>query len=119
MVFVYTRDLDSTWSTIRDATMSGTLGVAAKAGTALDNPNAYNDATKLICVYTRDYREIEDIRRVLIGLRKLGISWRLTYKTDEATLSGEYGSGSSLYISQPNTITFGLTSVPKKQREEL
>jgi hypothetical protein len=119
MLFPYTEDLDSTWATIRDATAAGTLGTAAKAATARENPLASTDTSKLICVYTRDHRDIEDVRRVLARLRDLGFTHRLSYKTDDDTISGKYGSGASLYTSQPNTTTFGLTSVPKNKRVEL
>jgi hypothetical protein len=55
---------------------------------------------RLICVYTSDWHDKDDVRRVLRGLRELGISWGLSYKTDEATLDGRYGSGVSIYVSQ-------------------
>jgi hypothetical protein len=57
-------------------------------------------------VYTRDWQDHGDVRRVLYGLRKLGVSWRLSYKTDEATGAGVYGRGSSLYVSQKDSTDF-------------
>lgn len=121
LVFVYVQDLDKTWAAIREATTRGKLGIQAKSATARENPLArsYGLATdsrvKIICVYTRDYRDQDDLRRVLAGLRELGIMQRLNYKTDDATLSGEYGSGVSLYTSDPDSMEF---HTPKSRRKK-
>ena len=48
-------------------------------------------------------------------LRELGIMQRLNYKTDDATLSGEYGSGVSLYTSDPDSMEF---HTPKSRRKK-
>jgi hypothetical protein len=119
MLFAYVADIDRVWEIIRDATIAGTLGIAAKVATMRENPNAASSGTKLICVYTKDCRDIEDMRQALIRLRELGFNQRLSYKTDDDTIQGKYGKGSSLYTSQANTITFGLTSEPTRVRKEL
>jgi hypothetical protein len=119
MLFAYVADIDPVWEIIRDATIAGTLGIAAKVATMRENPNSASPGSKLICVYTKDYRDIEDMRRVLIRLRELGFTQRLSYKTDDDTIQGKYGKGSSLYTSQANTTTFGLTSEPTRIRKEL
>src|SRR6266571_5221339 len=113
LVFVYVQDLDKTWAAIREATTRGKIGIEAKSATAWENPLATNSRVKIICVYTRDYRDQDDLRRVLAGLRELGIMQRLNYKTDDATLSGEYGSGVSLYTSDPDSMEF---HTPKSRR---
>jgi len=61
---------------------------------------------KLICVYTRNWQDKDDVKRVLRRLRGLGVSWRLSYKTDEATVFGVYGAGSAAYVSQPGSRDF-------------
>jgi hypothetical protein len=119
MLFAYVADIDHVWEIIRDATVDGTLGIAAKVATMRENPNARDSGSKLICVYTKDCRDIEDVRRVLIRLRELGFTHRLSYKSDDDTYAGKYGKGCSLYTSQANTATFGLTSEPKRVRKEL
>ena len=69
LVFVYVQDLDKTWAAIREATTRGKLGIQAKSATARDNPLARSyGLAKIICVYTRDYRDQDDLRRVLAGL---------------------------------------------------
>ena len=114
LVFVYMQDLDTTWAAIREATASGKLGIEAKAATARENPLGTKPGVKLICVYTRDCRDLDDVRRVLAGLRELGITYRLNYKTDDATYAGEYGAGVSLYTSDPDSEEF---HVPKSRRK--
>ncbi|GAA1028056.1 MULTISPECIES: putative phosphothreonine lyase domain-containing protein [Amycolatopsis] len=106
MVFVYAADVDHYWALIRQAVLTGSLGPSAKVATAKPNPNATNPRARLICVYTADWRDRGDVRRVLRTLRGLGVSWRLSYKTDEATTSGQYGPGSSIYVSPPDSDDF-------------
>src|SRR5215471_3709707 len=72
LVFVRADELDDWWETIAVATRRGELGCQAKAATARENPNAHSNA-KLICVYTRDWRDKDDVCRVLTRLRELGV----------------------------------------------
>ena len=106
LVFVPRERIDTWWDKIKDATERGHLGICAKAATARANPLATSPKTKLICVYTRDWRDQDDVRRVLQHLRGLGVTWRLSYKIDDATISGIYGAGSATYVSQPASLTF-------------
>lgn len=110
LIFVPSEYVDKVWQAIRDETIKGNLGIDAKCATAKSrNP------VKLICVYTKDYRDDDDLRRVLIALRKLGIAQRLNYKTDQATINLEYGPGSSLYTSPPNSVGF---KTPKTRQKD-
>jgi Domain of unknown function (DUF1917) len=106
LVFVPTPEIDAWWQTIQIETEAGRLGHAAKAATACPNPNAQSDRVRLICVYTCDFEDHDDVRRVLTALRQLGVRWRLSYKTDQATHDARYGSGVSAYVSQPGTVVF-------------
>lgn len=106
LVFVPVAEVDDWWLKIWTAVMRGRLGFRAKAATARENPLQRSSATRVICVYTGDWRDKADVGRVLTALRKLGVTWRLSYKTDDATLSGRYGDGSAIYVSQPGTVTF-------------
>jgi hypothetical protein len=103
-VFVPARQVDRWWELIRLATEQGRLGISAKAATARHNELATSQ--RLICVYTSDWEDQGDVRRVLRQLRDLGMTSRLSYKTDEATLSGVYGTGSAIYVSQPGSLDF-------------
>ena len=110
LVFVPAGRIDWWWEQIRLATEQGRLGISArisaKAATARVSELAVSPRMKLICVYTRNWQDRDDVRRVLRQLRDLGVSWRLSYKTDEATLSGVYGTGSAAYVSQPGSLEF-------------
>lgn len=104
MLFVPVDQLDTAWAVIKQETEAGRLGISAKVATAKDNPNAASRDVRLICVYTRDSRDLDDVRRVLAALRALGYHQRLYYKEDNATLALIYGGGSaSLYGSNAGT----------------
>jgi len=106
LIFVRAGEIDDWWARIWPAVDRGDLGFRAKAATARDNTLQRARNAMVICAYTRDWRDKDDVRRVLAGLRELGVSWRLSYKTDDATLAGRYGDGSAIYVSQPGTTTF-------------
>jgi len=82
------------------------LGISSKAETALTTAmNRFAQGrVRLICVYTVDWTDDADVRRVLGELRALGFNGRLSYKTDSDTLTGQYGSGSATYVSQPGSL---------------
>ena len=104
LVFVYPHDVDHWWSRISGGVLAGKLGPIAKVATARKHVN--DTQSRVICVYTRDWHDTDDVRRVLTGLRELGITWRLSYKTDEATREGHYGRGAAKYVSQPASNNF-------------
>ncbi|MGD0070900.1 MAG: putative phosphothreonine lyase domain-containing protein [Candidatus Bathyarchaeia archaeon] len=90
LIFVDKRDVDRVWNTIRKATEDGLLGDSSKVATAKPNPHATDQDKKVICVYTYDWTDEKDIKRVREELRKLSITNRIPYKTDEDTLLGKY-----------------------------
>lgn len=102
MIFRSGENVDALWPVLMQSLHQGKLGTSMKAATK-------NDPGTLICVYTQDWRDIGDIRRVLIELRALGVNERLYYKADEQTLLRI--SGSIYCSSSGNTIT--LTSKGK------
>jgi hypothetical protein len=101
LIFSPISEIDQIWGTIKTATEQGLLGCSSKVATAKVNPNAQNPDEKVICVYTYDSNDVEDVKRVRQQLRELGFTRRLSYKTDAATHSGEYAvrghKGISLY----------------------
>jgi len=90
LVFVDAKNVDEVWAKIKKATEEGKLGSGAKVATAKPNPNAINPDTKVICVYTYDWTDEEDVKRVRKELRKLGITNKIPYKADKDTRSGKY-----------------------------
>ena len=90
LIFVHVKEIDEVWRKIKKAIEEGKLGNSAKVATARPNPNAKNPDIKVICVYTYDWTDEEDVRRIREELRKLGITQKISYKTDEDTLKGKY-----------------------------
>jgi len=76
MVFVETDRVDFLWSRIASATHAGTLGFSAKVS-PLDDSGSH-----IICVYTHDYTDSIDVRKVRKGLYRLGVKERIGYKPD-------------------------------------
>jgi Basophilic leukemia-expressed protein Bles03 len=99
MIRVTAERLDAVWETVRTATEAGDLGDVAKAGSDWDGMG-------WVFVYARDSSDHGEVGRLLAALRRLGITHRLNYKTDEATRRDIYGAGSSLYTSPPGSLNF-------------
>ena len=90
LIFTSFKKLDELWKLIHDETISGRLGIAAKAATSKPNGLAKNPFIKVICVYTFDAKDQADVMRVRTRLREIGFIKKLSYKTDEATDLGIY-----------------------------
>jgi hypothetical protein len=90
LVFVPVSQVDEVWAKIKHATEDGLLGDSAKVATARPNPNASDPSKKVICVYTYDWTDEEDARRIRDELRTLGIVSKIPYKTDRDTSTGRY-----------------------------
>lgn len=101
MPFTAPERVNEVWAAIVEATEAGRLGWKAKVATD-DKPGK----ERLICVYTKDWRDRRDVARVLGELRAMGIDQRLSYKEDAATHALLYGKGASLYVSGPGSEGF-------------
>lgn len=88
LIFVRRGSVDEVWGRIRQATETGKLGIAAKVSTS--RPSGYKPPAHVICVYTYDFRDKANVGEVLKRLREIGITGKLYYKSDQATLSGVY-----------------------------
>lgn len=108
--------LDRSWATIRAATEDGLLGHRSKAATLINARPKSDDTRRPICVYTRDWRDIDDVQRVLTSLRALGIVDNLLYKTNADTRGGRYGAGASTFVAP---ATKRNLVIPKRTREAL
>lgn len=106
MIFVPIDQVDAAWELVSAAVREGRLGPSAKVSTAKPNPNARDLSRRVVIVYTADWRDEDDVRRVLCGLRDLGFMGKLSYKADATTLAGRYGSGVASYISDAGSRTF-------------
>lgn len=90
LVFVPDKKVDEAWEKIRRATREGKLGLGSKVATAKRSSLAGGSTSKVICVYTYDWSDKEDVTRIREELRRLGIMNKISYKTDRDTLSGKY-----------------------------
>jgi len=90
LLFIAVGRIDSSWKLIDLETKSGRLGISAKVATAKPNSLAANSRLRLICVYTYDCTDIDDVQRVRSRLRKIGFVKKTPYKTDSATREGKY-----------------------------
>jgi len=90
LIFVDPKDVDEVWLNVKEATEEGKLGSSAKVSTAKPNPLAGKSKQRVICVYTYDWMDEADVRKVREELRKIGITNKIPYKADEDTLSGRY-----------------------------
>ncbi|MEV6058144.1 putative phosphothreonine lyase domain-containg protein [Streptomyces sp. NPDC052107] len=100
--FLPVRALDAGWRTVKTAVEAGQLGPRAKVAT-LGNSFDGDPTRRPVVIYTVNHHDEDDVRRVLVALRALGIHDSLAYKTDEATEHGEYGDGTSIYTSPAGT----------------
>lgn len=100
LIFVPLERIDKIWSKIKLAIESGKLGEMSKVATAKDNANATNSSTKVICVYTYDWTDEQDVMRIRQELRQLGITRKIPYKADEDTDSGKYANQGTKRISK-------------------
>ncbi|WP_051690500.1 putative phosphothreonine lyase domain-containg protein [Acidithiobacillus thiooxidans] len=100
LVFVPLLQVDQVWEQIKQALENGRLGRSAKVSTARPNPNAFNPETKVICVYTYDWTDKEDVMNIREELRRLGVTSKIAYKTDEETRSGAYANRGNKQISK-------------------
>lgn len=90
LLFVSDDQVDEVWGSIKCAVEEGHLGDSAKVATARPNSLAKDSRTKVICVYTYDWTDEQDVGRVRRELRQLGFTQKLPYKADEDTLAGRY-----------------------------
>lgn len=109
MLFPRSETAGKVWRIVATATQQGLLGPQSKI-TANPKPGKQ----VLVAVCTKDYTDLDDVRRVLNQLRELGFTDRMSYKEDNATRYGLYqdttaGTGeraAALYVSQPDSIDF-------------
>lgn len=104
MLFVSQNDVDKVWKTVVTALTERYLGEAAKVAT-----NDGSNRSRLICVYTQDFGDMEDVKRVLKGLIAVGLvdenKQPIYYKCDAYThldimSKNEYGLKASLFSSR-------------------
>jgi hypothetical protein len=106
LVWAPRADVDEVWGRVEAATKEGKLGCDAKVATAYDSSLTARAGQHVLCIYTADYEDHDNVGRVLCELRAMGFADRMSYETDDATLAGRYGPGSAIYVSQPGSLEF-------------
>lgn len=107
MLFVGLEDIDNIWRIVSEAVTANKLGPVAKVATG----SLKADNFRLICVYTEDFADLKDVRRVLDALVKLelvpkgSVARGIYYKNDaytywNITSNNEYKLKASLYGSK-------------------
>ncbi|KAH8819710.1 hypothetical protein F5884DRAFT_23682 [Xylogone sp. PMI_703] len=71
MLFCSDSEVDAVWSIVARHTAEDQLGTGAKVSPR--DPNANRGVARVICIYTKNFSDQEDIRRVIRKLRDLGL----------------------------------------------
>lgn len=100
LIFIDRADVDEWWEKISAAVDGGLLGRVAQVSTARPNPNSADPSKHVVCVYSYDYSDVADVTRIRGALRELGVTWRIAYKTNEATKAGKYKVRGDSRVSQ-------------------
>jgi predicted RNA-binding Zn-ribbon protein involved in translation (DUF1610 family) len=90
LIFLKRNEADEMWAKIKAAVEEGKLGSAAKISTNHPASVRFNPKEQVVCVYTYDWMDEKDVRRIRQQLRELGVTWRISYKSDEDTRNLKY-----------------------------
>ena len=91
LIFIPEIDIDTIWGKVRDAMLANELVRYAKCSTIIKNKHSKQNKTDcVICIYTYDYSDEEDVFNVRAKLKQLGFTNKIYYKTDISTLEGNY-----------------------------
>jgi hypothetical protein len=69
MIFCPPEEVNDVWDVVARATANNELGIAAKVGP--DDRNGQKP--RLICIYTYDFSDREDVTRVVQKLKNMGL----------------------------------------------
>ena len=86
MIFCASNEVNAVWSVVAHATAQNVLGTAAKVA-----PDNGQGRDRLVCVYTNDFNDVEDVTRVIVKMKTLGLvepSKALYYKCGKRTALG-------------------------------
>lgn len=68
-MFVDPAEINIVWSVVARYTANNELGVAAKVAPDQGDPGKQ----RLICIYTKDFTDIDDVRRVAKKMKDIGL----------------------------------------------
>jgi hypothetical protein len=95
-------EVNEVWRRVCEGVDANRLGTAAKVSTSC----LPGGSARVVCVYTKDFTDVEDVRRVLLALVDMGLVQvgGIRYKCDAYTYLGiygqnEYGLSAGIYSS--------------------
>lgn len=69
LLFSSADEVDAIWKVVARGTVQGDLGIAAK----VVPDEGDSSRARVICIYTKNFTDIEDIRRVAKQMKELGL----------------------------------------------
>ncbi|KAH8592366.1 hypothetical protein B0O99DRAFT_244535 [Bisporella sp. PMI_857] len=116
MLFVDPIEINAVWSVVAHATANNQLGIASKVAPDFGDPRK----ERLVCIYTKDFTDIEDVTRVARRMKDLGLieaKKAIYYKCDAYTYLGiardnQWDIKPSLYSSKDILSEGGQKKVP-------
>ncbi len=90
LIYCNNKTVDNTWLLLKDNHKKGFFGNVMKVATAL-SAMSYK-GNHVICIYTYDSRDINDVMRIRDSLRDIGFTEPLKYKRDIETINNVYGT---------------------------
>lgn len=70
MLFVDPADVNEVWGRVAHAVTNNTLGPIAKVA---PKESDFDREARLICIYTRDFSDLTDVKRVVEKIDQLGL----------------------------------------------
>ena len=89
-LFIPRSAIDDVWASIAAAIERGELGISGKVSTTLADPRAHDANAHVVILYAADWRDVDDLRRMLRRIRAAGMVQPLYFKRDSETLSSQY-----------------------------
>ena len=83
LIFENINAIDTTWAIVKKATEEGLLGPYSKVSTQKRSSDKFDKNSFVICVYTEDYNDKNDLKRVEAILREIGIKKEIYYKLNK------------------------------------
>ncbi len=96
LIFSKEKEIDELWLKIKTLQDKGLFGNFSKSSTAL---GAKETKSYVICIYTYDSRDLDDVYRVRNALKENGFTKPLHYKRDIETIKGVYGGDNEFLLT--------------------
>lgn len=97
--FIPRSAIDEVWADLAAAIEQGELGISGKVSTTNADPRAHDANAHVVILYAADWRDVDDLRRMLRRIRHAGIVQSLYFKRDRETLSSRYSDRGSRTVS--------------------